>query len=201
MAMSREPTRDKLMAAGTKLLSANGYEKTTIGDIERAAGLTPRAGGFYRHFKSKEALLLAIAADRFETPEKIGLFTAFPLGDTRAELIFIARAYERLNQDGHGISHVIRVEAARIPELQRKLADANAAVGDAFTDWIAEKPALKNKSRKDATEVMLIIFGGWLFYLSRREELPSKPAISSQSILTRWADHWASALDGKKIGL
>lgn len=197
----KKSTKGRLLRAAAKLFSANGYEKTTVGDIERAAGLSPRAGGFYRHFTSKESLLVELAVERFESPEKIGMFKAFPLGDTRAELMFIARAYSQLNQDDLDITRVIRVQAARIPALKKKLNEANTALSEAMTDWVATKPALKNKSRQTAAEITLIIFGGWLFYVSRRDEYPNKSAISEEKMLARWADHWAAALDGKKVSL
>lgn len=41
-----------------ELFSAKGYAVTTVADIERRAGLQPRAGGMYRHFSSKEAVLV-----------------------------------------------------------------------------------------------------------------------------------------------
>lgn len=37
-----------------------GYAATTIADIERGAGLSPGAGGTYRHFRSKRAILEAV---------------------------------------------------------------------------------------------------------------------------------------------
>lgn len=39
--------------------SAKGYSATTIADIEAASGLTPGAGGTYRHFGSKREILHA----------------------------------------------------------------------------------------------------------------------------------------------
>jgi AcrR family transcriptional regulator len=51
------PTRDRLVAAATELFAEQGYRATSVGSIEEAAGLSPRAGGFYRHFASKRAIL------------------------------------------------------------------------------------------------------------------------------------------------
>jgi AcrR family transcriptional regulator len=54
-------------------------------------GLVPRAGAFYRHFDSKEALLVEIArAYVSETPEEFGLERLADFGDTRSELVAIA---------------------------------------------------------------------------------------------------------------
>lgn len=194
-------TRSRLLAAGARLFAASGYDKTTVGDIEREAGLSPRAGGFYRHFESKEAILLTIAGDLFETPERIGLTDAFPLGDTRAELVYIARAYDRLNDKGDALSHVIRVEAARIPELMAMIERANTRMIDALTEWIAAKPGLEGKSAGAARELTMTVFGGWLFYVSRREEISAFPGFNFESLLNQWADVWAPLLDGEATRL
>jgi AcrR family transcriptional regulator len=42
-----------------RLLAERGFRGTTVGDIEAAAGLAPRAGGMYKHFRDKRALLVA----------------------------------------------------------------------------------------------------------------------------------------------
>ena len=55
--MSRVNTKEKLMQAAVKLFVEHGYQKTSIASIEKEAGLVPRAGAFYRHFESKQALV------------------------------------------------------------------------------------------------------------------------------------------------
>lgn len=48
-------TRQRIVAAASKIFLAHGLGATGIADIMAAAGLTP--GGFYRHFESKEQLI------------------------------------------------------------------------------------------------------------------------------------------------
>lgn len=40
-----------------RLFSEHGFRGTSVAAIERAAGLTPGAGGLYHHFRTKEAVL------------------------------------------------------------------------------------------------------------------------------------------------
>ena len=54
----KEMTRRKIMEAATKLFRERGYHAAGVDAIMGEAGLT--AGGFYSHFKNKEALLIAI---------------------------------------------------------------------------------------------------------------------------------------------
>ncbi len=192
-------TRQKLLEAGADRFSAAGYDKTTVGEIEKAAGLTPRAGGFYRHFKSKDDLLLAIAHSRFETPTRLGLTEVLPLGDTRAELIYIARAYDRLNQDRDGLAYLIRVEAARKPALKKMIVEANEALLKSLYEWISAKPLLQDAPPETISAHVIMVFGGWLFFLSRRDELSSFQEAQSETMLQQWAQHWAGALDRRPV--
>lgn len=52
-------TRDRIITNAMALFAQHGYDKTTIAEIEEAAGLSPGSGSLYRHFKSKDELLLA----------------------------------------------------------------------------------------------------------------------------------------------
>ena len=49
-----------MLHAAVRCFSEKGYAATTLVDIEVAAGLKPRCGGTYRHFKSKQAILEAV---------------------------------------------------------------------------------------------------------------------------------------------
>jgi len=53
------PTRQRLLTEGMRLFAERGFAATTVGDIEAAAGLQPRRGALYRHFRSKQDLLRA----------------------------------------------------------------------------------------------------------------------------------------------
>lgn len=46
---------EEIVAVGSRMLRERGIAGTSVADIMQAAGLTH--GGFYRHFKSKEALV------------------------------------------------------------------------------------------------------------------------------------------------
>lgn len=52
-------TRDRIISSAMALFAEHGYDSTSIAEIEEAAGLSPGSGSLYRHFKSKDELLLA----------------------------------------------------------------------------------------------------------------------------------------------
>jgi TetR/AcrR family fatty acid metabolism transcriptional regulator len=55
---SKEHTRDRIINSAKKLFADQGYQKTTIVDISRQAGLSEAA--LYEYFQGKEDLLLMI---------------------------------------------------------------------------------------------------------------------------------------------
>jgi AcrR family transcriptional regulator len=58
MQQRSEETKAKIMEAAIKLFSTRGYNKASVDDICEEAGISK--GAFYHHFKSKQALFLAL---------------------------------------------------------------------------------------------------------------------------------------------
>jgi AcrR family transcriptional regulator len=58
---TREQRRRQLLDAAWRCIARQGYRDLTVDDVCADAGLSK--GAFYGHFKSKEALLLALIAD------------------------------------------------------------------------------------------------------------------------------------------
>src|SRR5947199_8161334 len=57
----KEETHERIVETASRAIRRSGYDGTGVADIRKEAGLTH--GGFYAHFKSREAML-AEAADR-----------------------------------------------------------------------------------------------------------------------------------------
>src|SRR5215204_4210044 len=114
-------TSERLVNAGLRLFAENGFQGTTVGEIERAAGLTPRAGALYKHFPSKEAVLEA-AFERHvaELEELRSVMELMPLGDLRAELTLIARAALQLLARERSLRRIVITEGDRFPDLKRR---------------------------------------------------------------------------------
>jgi TetR/AcrR family acrAB operon transcriptional repressor len=60
-----EKTRARIMASALTLFAKKGYDRTTFNDV--AARLKLTKGAVYWHFESKEALLMALVDEMFET--------------------------------------------------------------------------------------------------------------------------------------
>lgn len=56
----RVRTRDRILDAAWDVFRAQGFDGSTVIEIEARAGLVGGSGGFYRHFSSKEDVLRAV---------------------------------------------------------------------------------------------------------------------------------------------
>jgi AcrR family transcriptional regulator len=192
--MSQVNTRDRIMQAALKLFAEQGYQKTSIARIESEAGLAPRAGAFYRHFDSKQALLMEVArAHVSETPEDFGLDRLADFGDTRSELVAIALKYEEAMNRQKPFARLI--EEVRLLDFGSNLQDAlNADMMAALDKWIRSKPAARDLSGEQIAALVISLVGGWLFYLSMVQRGATVERLRD-TLLDEWATRWASVLD------
>jgi len=193
--MSKVNTKDRIMQAAVKLFMEQGYQRTSIARIETEAGLVPRAGTFYRHFDSKQELLVEIAKSYVsETPEGFGLDRLADFGDTRSELVAIALKYEEAMIRQKPFARLI--EEIRLldfgADLQNEL-NTNMMVG--LVAWISEKPVAKGLSQKQIAALLISVFGGWLFYIYKVQQDVSLDPLDRDTMLDEWATRWASILD------
>ncbi len=193
--MDKVNTRERLKGAALTLFIERGFVATSIGAIESAAGLAPRAGAFYRHFKSKEALLEELARDRItETPDEFDFDGLRAFNDTRAELVALARQFEKAAERQRPYLRLI--EEVRLTTSGRAFEeDANREMLDALMDWVAAKPAAGGHDRKQLAALTVCVFGGWLFYLTKRNQGVELSAIERDVLIEEWASVWSGVLD------
>ena len=194
--MSQVNTRDRIKEAALALFAERGYAGTSIGAIESAAGLAPRAGAFYRHFPGKEALFEELARERItETPDEFGLDRLAELGDTRAELVALAQQFEQATERQRPWRRLI--EEIRLTAGGREFEQAaNEAMLQALMGWVATKPAGRGLAAPELAALTMTVFGGWLFYLTKRAQDVRPAAIERDALLDGWATRAASLLDG-----
>ena len=140
------------------LFGEHGFRGTSVAAIERAAGLTPGAGGLYHHFPSKDAVL---AAGLERHLAKLGalrdirrLFTG--VGDLTVELTLTAR-YVLAELDAESeLLHLLLTEARRRPDLMQ---DAVSALIDSthaeFAAWLTEDWAIEPERAHRITALAL----------------------------------------------
>jgi len=193
--MPNGSTKLKIRDAAMKLFLERGYVKTSIAAIEREAGLAPRAGAFYRHFESKQSLLLELAQERItESPAEFGFRELADYRDTRAELIAIAHTYEEASERQK--PYLRLVEEVRLLDLVSTFeSDANAAMFAALVEWVSQKPAAAELPCEEQSALAMSIFGSWLFYLTKQQQGINVSVLDRDVLLDVWARHWAAVLD------
>ena len=196
--MPKVNTKDRIMEAALKLFQELGFQKTSIARIETEAGLVPRAGAFYRHFESKEALLVEIArAHVSETPEDFGLDRLADFGDTRSELVAIALKYEEAMIRQQPFARLI--EEIRLLDFGAELQDElNTDMMVGLATWASGKPAAKGMSQDQLAALLISVFGGWLFYLFKVQQEDAIGQLDRDTMLDEWATRWARILDAER---
>lgn len=59
MPRKRSDTADRILQHAMRLFADKGYERTSVPEIQTAAGLAAGSGALYKHYPSKEAVLAA----------------------------------------------------------------------------------------------------------------------------------------------
>ena len=155
--MPSAPTRDRLVTEAMRLFGEQGYQATSITQIEAAAGLAPGSGALYHHFKSKEALLEAgidRQLDRRRAMQDIRTLFA-GLGDLRIELTMLGRYVLTVLDEE---AQLLQIAARTPPHQSPRLNNAYAALVDGLSaevaDWI--KGWAPKISKHDATAIAAV---------------------------------------------
>jgi AcrR family transcriptional regulator len=188
------PTREVLIDAALTLFASQGYRGTTIRKIEEAAGLTPGAGGLYRHFRSKEELLLA-AVDRYRADVATFLARApelMQLGDVRAELLLAAKLSREFNERNDALLRVLILEQAAIPKkAQRHFQQAWEDGYRLYARWLEAK--LGPGSGVDIEAAAIQLFGSLTQYQVQVETFSHPPlGVDADRFSVAWAEHWTA---------
>lgn len=133
-------TRDRILDAAMDLFLERGIGGTTVSDIERAVGLAAGTGSFYRHFPSKEAVLVPALERRlatiFEQMQAERADTA-AVDDPEARNVAELRSLLADMRVVQPIWTLVMLERQQFPELVRVFADG-LGMGSWHVDLDAE---------------------------------------------------------------
>lgn len=159
--MAEPATRDRLLDAALDLFASRGYGRTTVGDIEAAAGFTARGGTLYKHFASKEAVLEA-AVDR-QVSQVTGaraIIDLLPLGDLRAETVLVFRYLFAEIARYEAITALIEKESASVPALAQRFWDEIAEPGYQLGAQLLDRQLNKDGPGGWDTEALAVLLIG-----------------------------------------
>jgi AcrR family transcriptional regulator len=190
---SQASTRERLLREGLALFAKQGFAETSVGEIEAAAGLQPRRGALYRHFRSKEALLEAAVAAHFDAVKQVNLelFHARDTDPKTVALIFGRWLLADLDAQKN-MTRILEREGDRLPDLRDRFrAGAEAgfqAVRSILDAWLRER-----SSTLDASVLAVTLMGGVVNFRRSAWTLGAAPLeLDDDRFLAGFADLVAS---------
>jgi AcrR family transcriptional regulator len=178
------------MTAAMALFADRGFDGTSVGEIERAAGLAPRSGALYQYFKGGKEELLRQAVEReLEAVDELGsVLDMLPLGDLQAELTLMARwnlaSLERRSQ----LARFVRRDAAHLPAdlretLFERLVDQPYRL---IVDWLRQR-LHDSEPAPDLYPLALILVEPMASYRSIRQTFDRVPDdIDDERFIAAW---------------
>lgn len=196
MSPRRSDVRERIIEAATRLFAEQGYERTSIADIQAAVGLAPGSGALYRHFPSKEAVLQAIM-DRFvqQGVEARGALDALTMPATDALVVLGKLALDTLGRERDEIRIAWR-ELDQFPDLRaRVLRDVMQVTFTDVAAWLRDRMARGELREHDPEAMASVIIGSLVEFrifeaLWGRHEI----AISDERFLRAWSELVVGAL-------
>lgn len=115
----RRAARTRLVDAAFELFAQQGFDATSVRQIETAAGFSPRSGALYQYFDSKRALLDAGLQRHLESVDEVGeRIDERALGDVRVEITTLAHWLLQELDRQRQITHLLEREGERLAELR-----------------------------------------------------------------------------------
>jgi AcrR family transcriptional regulator len=124
-----------------ELFGRQGYHATTVAQIESAAGLSAGAGGLYRHFRTKRAVLEEALRRQAADGKPLLAYLADPAGlaglPRRDRFLAVARAGLRRLAEERDINRLLLRDLATFPDLLELVrAQELGRVHEALTGWL-----------------------------------------------------------------
>jgi len=192
------PTRERILAAALELFAARGYEGTSIGDIEAAAGLSPRSGALYKHFPSKQALFEVALAERLGAIEAFNArLELTSLGDSRAELTLIGRwALAELARERQLVRMLMR-DGGRVPELADRFANTIVRRGIEISISVLKRYAAERDAVVEDPEALGEVMCASLVGFSLQRTLFGEEAagVDEERFLAAWVNSCLTVID------
>jgi AcrR family transcriptional regulator len=191
MTKETQPTRQRILVAARRLFAEQGYNGTSVGEIEAAAGLSPRSGALYKHFPSKQAVLAAAIAEHTAVVDEMRTQLAvMPLGDLRAELTLVARwGLAELRRE-HELTRIVMKEGDRFPQIAETFREQIVMRGHRMAaEWIARYVEREGGRVADPEAVGALLTGSLVGYTLQEVLFGPAPAgVDEERFLAAWVD-------------
>jgi AcrR family transcriptional regulator len=184
-------TRQRIVEAAVELFARQGYARTTVGQIEAAAGLTPRAGGFYKHFPSKDAVLEVALEQQTEAVDTViaGLRES-PLGGSPAELRLLGRVVMNELDSERDLLRIVMKDGEQFPDLRREFFERFPRRGYGIAQqWLRRTLAERDREVADPESLAAVLMGGLVhFFLIETVFGEPPPGTDRERFLDAWVE-------------
>jgi AcrR family transcriptional regulator len=185
-------TRERLMTAAIELFAERGFDGTSVGEIERTAGLASRSGALYQHFKGgKQELLRCAIEHELRALDELGsVMEMLPLGDLRAEFTLLARWNLGSLERRSALARFVRRDVARLPaelrdELYHRLVDQPY---EQLVGWLHDRFA-GAAERPDLPALALVLVESISAYHSLRRTFARTPdSVDDERFIAAWTE-------------
>lgn len=189
----RTGTRDRLLEAALGIFAKQGYAGTTVSELERAVGLTPGSGALYRHFDSKEALLLAAVRAYHARMKDIcdAVRAKGAAEDARAELTRILDALAMFLSEERPM-----VEVAGASDLPAAVRTAIGETWDEGYQLAADAFGRYGFKGDDAEAAAVACLGSLAHYVLQEMAVGTPPnGVEGPDFVVFWLEHWTNTME------
>lgn len=157
----RSRAAERILREAMRLFAERGYERTSIADIQGAAGLAPGSGALYKHFPSKEAVLAAGMDDFVAGAERARELIRTVPGPAEDALGVLARAAMRMLEDDRDVLRIVYRELEQFPALRDQVRERRMQLTyAALAGWLRERAARGELRVEDAEATAAVLLGG-----------------------------------------
>ncbi len=186
-------TRERIVSEALRLFAERGYAATSVAEIEAASGLSPGAGGLYRHFRSKEEVLAAAVREHItrtslqisSTFQRAGDVRDRPLHDRLRMAATIGMGKMREESD---LIRVLFRDLDKFPNLIAEMREGIVnPLYDMISTWLAAQPEMA-AVEEDWDAVALALGGSIVNYWLASDALHEPPQrVDEERFIEGWA--------------
>ncbi|HEX2313361.1 MAG TPA: helix-turn-helix domain-containing protein [Thermomonospora sp.] len=186
-------TRERIVAESLRLFADRGYAATSVAEIEAAAGLSPGAGGLYRHFRSKEEVLGAavrehIARTREQIARVLENASVFEDRPLEVRLKMACKAGLAKMREEQDLVRVLFRDLDQFPGLIAEMREGIVnPLYDGIATWLSTQPEYAGAD-EDWQAIASVLGGAVVNYWLANESMYEAPSRIDEA---RFVNGWA----------
>jgi AcrR family transcriptional regulator len=186
-------TRERIVAESLRLFADRGYAATSVAEIEAAAGLSPGAGGLYRHFRSKEEVLATairghIDRTRKQVSQVLEQAVAYKDRTLEVRLRMTCQAGLAKIREEQDLIRVLFRDLDQFPHLVAEMREGIVnPLYEGIAEWLSRQPEFEGAD-EDWPAIASILGGAVVNYWLANESMYEPPTrIDEKRFVASWA--------------